>query len=72
MPVPGRFTGCDLECLTPLCMPWQSINGLLQPAFSHEAALLSLELAATAYEDVAFGAKGLRHGNRMLGTSGMA
>ena len=50
MPVPGRFTGCDLECLTPLCMPWQSINGLLQPAFSHEAALLSLELAATAYD----------------------
>ena len=50
MPVPGRFTGCDLEHLIPLCMPWQSINGLLQPAFSQEAALLSLEFAATAYD----------------------
>ena len=50
MPVPGRFTECDLENLTPLCMPWQEANGLLQPAFSRDAALLSLELASTAYD----------------------
>lgn len=50
MPVPGRITGYDLACLTPLCMPWREVNGLLQPVFSHDAALLSLELASTAYD----------------------
>ena len=50
MPFPGRYTGYDLSFLTPLCMPWQEINGLLQPAFTREAALLSLELASTAYD----------------------
>ena len=50
MPVFGRYTGYDLNSLTPLCMPWKDINGLLQPVFSHDAALLSLELAATAYD----------------------
>lgn len=50
MPVPGRFTGSDLENLTPLCMPWQEMNGLLQPAYSRDTALLSLELASTAYD----------------------
>ena len=50
MPVPGRITGYDLACLTPLCMPWWEVNGLLQPVFSHDAALLSLELATTAYD----------------------
>ena len=49
MPSPGKHTGCDLEQLTPLYMPWHEINGVLQPVFSHEAALLSLELASTAY-----------------------
>ena len=50
MPVPGQFTGCNLENLTPLCMPWQEMNGILQPVFSRESALLSLELASTAYD----------------------
>ncbi len=50
MPVPGRFTECDLENITPLCMPWQETDGLLQPAFSRDTALLSHELASTAYD----------------------
>ena len=50
MPVPGRYTGYNLESLTPLCAPWREINSLLQPVFSHEAALLSHELASTAYD----------------------
>ena len=50
MPVFGRYTGYDLNTLTPLCMPWKDINGLLQPVFSQDAALLSLELAAAAYD----------------------
>ena len=46
----GRFTGCDLGSLMPLCMPWQENCGLAQPVFSREAALLSFELAAAAYD----------------------
>ena len=46
----GRFTGCDLSSLMPLCMPWQENCGLAQPVFSREAALLSFELAAAAYD----------------------
>ena len=49
MSVPGQFTGYDLSDITPLCMPWEEVNGLLQPAFSRDMAMLSLELAATAY-----------------------
>lgn len=46
----GRFTGCDLSSLMPLCMPWEENFGLAQPVFSREAALLSFELAASAYD----------------------
>ncbi|MBR3738930.1 MAG: hypothetical protein IKN04_00545 [Clostridia bacterium] len=46
----GRFTGCDLSSLMPLCTPWQENCGLAQPVFSRKAALLSLELAASAYD----------------------
>ena len=46
----GRFTGCDLGSLMPLCMPWEENLGLAQPVFSREAALLSFELAASAYD----------------------
>ncbi|MBR0408648.1 MAG: hypothetical protein IJI53_11470 [Clostridia bacterium] len=49
MSVPGQYTKCDLENLNPLCMPWQEMDGLLQPMFSQDTALLSLELASTAY-----------------------
>ena len=50
MAVNGRFTGCDLTDLMPLCMPWEEINGQMCPPFSHAAALLSFELAASAYD----------------------
>ncbi len=46
----GRFTGCDLGSLMPLCMPWQENCGLAQPVFSRDAALLSFELASSAYD----------------------
>ena len=46
----GRFTGCNLGSLMPLCMPWEENFGLAQPVFSREAALLSFELAASAYD----------------------
>ena len=46
----GRFTGCDLSSLMPLCAPWRENCGLAQPVFSRDAALLSLELAAAAYD----------------------
>ncbi len=46
----GRFTGCDLSGVMPLCMPCEEKDGLAQPAFSREAALLSFELASTAYD----------------------
>ncbi len=46
----GRHTACDLSNLMPLCMPWQENCGVAQPVFSREAALLSFELAAAAYD----------------------
>ena len=46
----GHFTGISLGDTTALCMPWTEINRQLRPAFSREAALLSLELASTAYD----------------------
>ena len=46
----GRFTGCDLANVAALCMPWIETDGLVRPEFSREAAQLSLELAATAYD----------------------
>ena len=46
----GAFTGYDLSHITPLCMPWVEVNGQRQPEFSRDAALLSLELAASAYD----------------------
>ena len=46
----GACTGCNLGAVTPLCMPWREENHLLRPVFSHDAASLSLELAATAYD----------------------
>lgn len=46
----GRFTGCDLGNLMPLCMPWRENCGLAQPVFSREAARLSFELASSAYD----------------------
>ena len=46
----GRYTGCDLTNLTPLCIPWREENGLLCPVFTPDAALLSFELAASAYD----------------------
>lgn len=45
----GQFTGFDLRDTTPLCMPWKEADGLLQPVFSRDLAMLSLELAASAY-----------------------
>lgn len=49
MTVVGRFTGCDLNDLTALTLPWQMENGQPRPYFSRSAALLSLELSAAAY-----------------------
>lgn len=46
----GTVTGCDLSDTMGLCMPWQLIGGQLQPPFSQAAALLSLELASSAYD----------------------
>lgn len=46
----GPWTGCDLGDITPLCAPWRETNHLLRPAFSREAAALSLELASSAYD----------------------
>lgn len=46
----GRFTGCDLGGIVPLFTPWNENCGLAQPVFSKEAALLSLELASSAYD----------------------
>lgn len=43
-------TGCSLSDITPLCMPWQEVNGRRMPQFSHRAAMLSYELAASAYD----------------------
>ena len=50
MAVNGRYTSCDLTNLTPLCISWKEENGLLCPRLSHNAALLSFELAASAYD----------------------
>ncbi len=50
MSVIGRYTGCDLSNVMPLCLPWQEDCGLAQPVFTREAALLSFELAAAAYD----------------------
>ncbi|MBQ9264406.1 MAG: hypothetical protein IJ189_09410 [Clostridia bacterium] len=50
MAVHGPYTGCDLNNLTSLCMPWREENHLLRPLFSPDAAALSLELASTAYD----------------------
>ena len=46
----GPWTGCDLGDITPLCAPWRETNHLRRPAFSREAAALSLELASSAYD----------------------
>ncbi len=46
----GPYTGCDLGDVTPLCMPWREEHHHLRPVFSRPAALLSLELASTAYD----------------------
>lgn len=46
----GSCTGCNLNDVTPLCAPWRESNHLLRPVFSHDAAALSLELAASAYD----------------------
>ncbi|MBQ6961941.1 MAG: hypothetical protein IJQ33_04955 [Clostridia bacterium] len=46
----GRFTGCDLGGIMPLFTPWKENCGLAQPVFSREAALLSFELASSAYD----------------------
>ena len=46
----GRFTKCDLSNTACLGMPWAEINGQMRPQFSKEAAKISLELAATAYD----------------------
>ena len=46
----GRFTGCDLGGIMPLFTPWDENCGLAQPVFSQEAALLSFELASSAYD----------------------
>ena len=46
----GRFTDCDLSNASALCMPWVKVNKQLRPPFSQEAAKMSLELAATAYD----------------------
>lgn len=46
----GPYTGYDLSAITPLCMPWREVNHLLTPEFSRDAALLSFELASTAYD----------------------
>lgn len=50
MEASGRFTGCDLSDVTSLTMPCTKANGLLRPVFSPDAARLSLELVATAYD----------------------
>ena len=50
MSISGQYTGFDLSDTTPLCMPWKEMDGLLQPAFSRELAMLSLELSAAAYD----------------------
>ena len=50
MSAEGRFTHCDLGNLTPLCMPWAEVNTQMRPVFSRDAARLSLELAAAAYD----------------------
>ena len=49
MATTGRYTGCDLGNAALVAMPWAEISGQLQPRFSREAALLSLELASSAY-----------------------
>ncbi len=46
----GRFTGCDLSSAAIMCMPWAESGGLLRPQFSQRAAMLSLELASSAYD----------------------
>ena len=46
----GALTGRSLNDITSLSMPWRMVNGQLRPVFSQEAAQLSLELAATAYD----------------------
>lgn len=46
----GRFTGCDLGGIMPLFTPWKDNCGLAQPVFTREAALLSFELASSAYD----------------------
>lgn len=50
MPGTGKYTGCDLSNLTPLFMPWQEMDGMLQPIFSPSAMQLSLELSSAAYD----------------------
>lgn len=49
MAATGRFTGIALDNAALVAMPWVDVGGQLRPQFSNEAALLSLELAATAY-----------------------
>ena len=50
MAVNGHYTKCDLSDVTPLCAAWTEENGRSFPPFSHAAALLSFELAASAYD----------------------
>ena len=49
MTTTGRYTGCDLCSAEIMAMPWVDCGGQLRPQFSRDAALLSLELAATSY-----------------------
>lgn len=46
----GKWTGAALNDLTPLSMPWEKENGQYRPPFRQDAARLSLELAASAYD----------------------
>ena len=46
----GRFTGCDLSSAAIMGMPWAESGGQLSPQFSQRAAMLSLELASSAYD----------------------
>ncbi|MDO5326455.1 MAG: hypothetical protein Q4G00_06980 [Clostridia bacterium] len=50
MAVTGHYIGCNLSDVTPLCAPWENTNGLFFPPLSRAAALLSFELAASAYD----------------------
>ena len=50
MAATGHYIGCDLSDVTPLCAPWENANGVFFPPLSRSAALLSFELAASAYD----------------------